>query len=347
MFNKTFRRRVMIAGKVFLAVFLTLSIFTLGIQKVFLNPATYQQALRDQNFSENLPAILINQITGTDQTSSLLDNPSGVLGFSRSQIENLLAMILTLPEVERQNQDLIDQFWAFFTLQSNTITYDLGAIKQSMDGRAGEDILRTFFKLQPSCSANELSQVLLFNPFDPESQLPICRFSDQITEFILPFIMPLIQATLSTLPDRISIAEMGTGNSAMFHIPKSYASIYKFAYHALSVIPVIAIIILFLMLFLSAPGKKNILKTLSLPLIVAGGTSLLLSTILFILLNSVLINQIRIKLPDFSIKLVEMIEEIIRQIGTSFILTIGLAGLAILIAGAISQAASEWKYENH
>ena len=111
----------------------------------------------------------------------------------------------------------------------------------------------------------------------------------------------------------------------------------------ISVIPVLAIIFLFLTIFLADPGKKSKLKAIAPPLLISGFLSFLVNVALLIAINTVILNQLQTIIPKDLLFLLDSLEKIIQLIGSNFLVVAGLAGLAILGAGVISKAASEWQ----
>jgi hypothetical protein len=337
--KSTFRNTLAIVFSVFLTICLILSVFAVAIDKVLLNPESYRQAFVDQEFYDRLPEIVVSQFTSdTEQNTQI-----SLLRFSPDHLQNLMSLVFEEPQARDQYNRIFDQFWRLVTLQEGqrTMSYNMTTIKQSFYGDVGERILRGFIKTLPRCTENELFQVLQYNPNDAGSELPLCRFSDQVTNFILPVIQSIVRSSFSILPEQITILALDAEEPALIHIPEIYGKLYTGIRQAIVLIPIISLLCLIVLLVLAAPKVKDRLKVISIPLLCGGLTSLILTTVLFFLLNSVILDSIRQGLINYSMTFVSTIEEIIRQIGTSFILTTSLTGFAVFSAGVISWTASQ------
>ena len=342
--RSSLRKIIRIIFNILLIVSLVLSIFIVAIQKVLLNPATYWQAFQEQALFENLPGIFSFYLFASGTPMSFGGNGQNAVSPSKG-MDDLIQGFINTPQVLEQSSSVYKQTWDLLTLQNNTrvVYFDLSDLKGSLDGTSGREILRNLLTTLPPCSSDVILKILQYDPKDPQSKLPFCRPSDQISEILIPFLQPILQSMLSMIPNRINIIEMGTDENALWHIPAEYIKYYSRFHRTIFVIPVLAIIFLYLTIFLADPGKKSKLKAVAPPLLISGFLSLLVNVSLLIAINTVILNQLPTIIPKDLLFLLDSLEKIIQQIGSYFLLVAGLAGLAILGAGVISKAASEWQ----
>lgn len=337
---------IRIITSILLIVSLVLSIFSVAIQKVLLNPGTYWQAFQDQSLFANLPSVVSDYLFAfrlplTSEGEGQIDNTGSTSG----GVNDLIRQFVDTPQVMEQTSRLFLQTWDLLTLQNNTrvVYFDPSTLKGRLDGTSGREVLGELLTILPPCPSDVLLQILQYDPGDPQSQLPICRPSDQINEVLIPFLQPILQSMLSMIPNRINIIEMGTNENALWHIPTEYIKYYSGFHRAISVIPVFPILFLFLTIFFADPGRTNKLKAMATPLLISGVLSLLVNVILLILINTVILNQLQTIIPEAFFILLNPLEKIVQQIGSEFLVVAGLAGLAVFGVGVISKAASEWQ----
>ncbi len=339
------RKTLATISGVLLVICLIPSIYFVAVEKVLLQPETYTQAFADQKLYQQLPKMLFTQLVSANSRSENLESVGqSLIRFPPDQLEMLIQMVFDKVQIESQITTFFNQAWQLITLQSDqsNLKFDLSVIKNELSGENGKILLHDFFKTLPPCSTADLAQALKYNPFDSESALPLCGLPDEILTLVLPFTQTMVQGAFSILPDQITVAEIGTDQQALIHIPASYIKLYGGFRSVLIVLPILCIVILAPIILLTLPDLTNILRFISVPLMTAGIISLVLTTIFYILLNSKILNDFHVLVSKLPADLIQALTEIIRQIGTSFTLTAGLAGSAIFIAGVIGWVASNW-----
>jgi hypothetical protein len=275
-------------GWEWLVVLAVLGTFLLGLpalialpaERILFAPGVYKQALVAQGFYQEYPAWL-GEIVAPGLERFLPgsgEEMRRVLGSDRFQ--RVLEEVFPQVWVRGQAESLIDQFWAFFNLNSDQLrlVVDFGPVKENLSGPGSPRIVTTIVEGLPACNADELFEYGLRVLSGEAAGLPLCRPPEQLVGLSNTLVGGLLQAMAPAIPDQVDLATAARFTAGLEgQAWRNGFAIYRVFRLALPWMPVAAVLGLFATGLLGLLTRRGPFFWTGLVLLLTGFTGLLVA----------------------------------------------------------------------
>jgi hypothetical protein len=260
--------------------------------------------------------------------------PGLIKSIDAGALERAIAGLLPPAQLKPLADDLLDQFFSYITGRQAAITINLVGLKQSLAGQAGLDALLNLIRSQPSCTLQQLENILVVS-ITSEGDPFLCRPSDELLDLVTPLVQSMLNVAVSTLPDTKMIALPESLNSRNFGpFGKGPAGGIRLALTLVRVSPDIPLFALLLISLLVIRSPRSLLRWWGIPLFFAGLLSLILAWAASIFFERGWMALIIPRLPlVLAPGLVAMIHDLLRTVLQTYLKVILYAGGSMALLG--------------
>jgi hypothetical protein len=353
----------------FAILFIISALFSLllfNAQWHFTNPDLYKRILLEERVYDSLPRLLSTQISagitynpcaedpstcedeGEDPSD---DNEGGPPDYFKNldveQWELLLREILTPDWLQTQAESVIDQTFDFLDSDdaAPSISISMVELKSRLMGRNGVDTVLKILDAQPSCSEDQLSE--LIHSFEDRSEQPdllSCRPPQRIIDEYMPSIEETLNEIIGDLPNEAILGENfmdsdepnGTREGEL-QIGTSLRRIRSY----LRFSPIVPVIFLLLVAVFGVRSFRDLLRWWGIPFLLTGLIALVFSILSMPIFNWVLRTYVEGQIPGFlSMEFTDLGFELGRAAIRSYVKTITIQAGVLALAGVIAVAIS-------
>jgi len=265
------------------------SLLLYNLEQNAFDPGLYQEVFADQQFYEQLPAILGQAVFSSTIQEQL---PSAFKSLTSQNWENFIRALLPPETLHAMGDDALRSIFAYLAYQSENAEISLLPVKTQLTSEAGVQAVADILRSQPDCTLAQLAQltISLLNG----NQYFLCKPPEELIIMITPAIQAQLSLVAQTLPD-----------SALIFDPSEYAEItdlrasIKKARFFMRLSPLLPVIFLFLMTLLIVRSLHDWLTWWGIPLLMTGVLTILVCTVGSPLLGSRVFKIIEGYLPNF------------------------------------------------
>lgn len=299
-------------------------------QKVFLQPEVYQQALADQGLYQYVPSLVSGYLSGDSSKAIVGDQLAAITSrLDQTQWNQFILDVISPEWLRGQVEKNVDRVFDLLGGESDSlnISLDLSGIKTTLSSDAS---IQNMLRLLPACSASDLTKLL--NLLNGSTDIPFCRFPDNIMDAIYPAVKPLILSTMEGIPSQLPVFSY-TYNDEGSIFPLSIFSFTRNVRLINTVLIVFLVIEFVGLILISKPGKKPKVRNPGLALFIAGFIALFLDLLFWAAANTSLIGIAQSRLSIFPEEFSKILANIFLQVANSYAVIEAIAALLILTLG--------------
>lgn len=318
---------------VLLGITLFLGIFWVPVQKVLLQQNTYKLAFQDQGLYRVYPLLLGGVISG-DSSVNFLGNGIGQLTsqLDQDRFKEFIFNLVPPDWFQQQVDSNLDRVFTF--LHGSEDELSLGMDLSGIKNRFGqEESIQGLIQLLPACTTTDLAKLLSL--FGGDTNLPLCRFPDEVMELVYPLINPFVMNMVAQIPDQIPLMTISLQSPSTPSAILTFVNLVRNSTTISSVLLGLTILLIVALVLVSTPGWKTKIRNLGIVLLAAGITGLVIDLILWFGVNSGAAGKIRSAVSAFPVEIGEVLTGIFLQITNGFVMVAALSGFIVLTCGVI------------
>jgi hypothetical protein len=293
-----------------------LSVFMTATERRLMNASIYKNALVQQQIYDRLPGAIAQQLAAaikTQPTSSGI--PSFLQNLSAANWE-LIVTGLAPPDLLRsETEGLIDQLFAYWNGEQDSVSLDLTPLKDRLVGSAGQEALLNLIRAQPACTLQQIAQSLV-NALGGGG-FGICRPPDSLLAQATPLLQALLGQLNSQLPNTVTlIPASATQASAAGGTPaQSPAVTFRNARLIMRLSPDLPLVFLLFICLLAIRNPKDWLRWWGVPLCAAGLIGAIVVLVLSASFEGIWNNSLAAILPSgLTPALVALVHDLLRSV---------------------------------
>jgi len=301
---------------------LVITLFLYSIEKKAFDTDTYKEALRNEDFYEQLPAVIADQlmITMSEEENELAHLTKNL---TPEDWEYLITALISPEELQNLTEETIDETFAFLNGDSDIASISLHGFKERLASDRGMDAISTFLEAQPPCTVKDL---LMLENFSNSMEFVFCNPPERMAPLLKSFLQSYLEPVISEIPDEnifLRKEDMGSEFTEL-----------QFARILIRLSPVIPVLLLLLLTLLVVRSLQTWLRWWGIPLLTAGGLGLVFS----LLAGPILQSRISIAVLErvstgISGSLLELSHDLLSTITSGFVERIALSSLVIATFG--------------
>ncbi|MGE5250491.1 MAG: hypothetical protein ACM3QS_09790 [Bacteroidota bacterium] len=173
-----------------------------NIDRQAFNAQTYQRALADQSFYQQLPSILGTSISSSIGAHKL---PAAMQGLSSQDWERFMSDLLPPPILQEMGDEAVDSTLAYLNKQSDHAQVSMKPLKERLMGEPGKQAVLNLLRKQPVCTLEEIARisVALLN----QQQISLCNPPEELYPILLPVIQGQMQVVSALIPDQVTLLQ--------------------------------------------------------------------------------------------------------------------------------------------
>ena len=331
--SKSTRKILTITSGTILGIILVFGIFWVPFIKVILQPDAYYQAFQDQGLYQVFPRLVSEYLSENSSNQILGDSLNQITSKLDPEIVNQFILGLTPPEwFQVQVDSNLAVLFAFINGETDSANFflDLVPIRNNL---GSDESIKNLVMLLPPCTVSDLTQLL--NTLGGVDSLPICRFPDEVMNIVFPLVQPYLLGLVSNIPDQIPLTTISSQQSDSDGWILGLFIFLRKSRDFSNLLGILAVILFGILILVSYPGLKRIMRNIGIPLITAGSTGLALIALIWIGIN---ISGSTFFLGSFSAfpaVLTEVIGRIFMQIMSNYLVVATMMGFVVLVSGVI------------
>lgn len=267
------------------------SLILFNLDRKAFNAETYQAAFAKADFYERLPSVMAESLLSSAAQQE--NFPIVMRGMSAAAWENFFRALLPQTSFQQMGDEALNSIFAYLNLQSNSASFSLAPLKQSMAGEAGTQAVLSLLAELPNCTLEQIGQMTL--GLLSSSEIQFCNPPAEMLPLLTPIIQGQMQMTAQFLPDQYTLIDAPPADDPRASLQKARL--------AMRLSPILPLGLLLVMTLMAVNSLKSWLRWWGVPLLASGGTAVLIaigggSVLVGNLLQRVLLNGSSRVLPD-------------------------------------------------
>ena len=319
------------------------ALLTFNLQKNLMNPEPYKTVFSEQGLYHQIPELLAIQLVQSDSDTPTVgqEGSSQLFGFlDEAEITLILEEVVTDEWSKAQVETLIDAWFAFLNgdTEQFQVSIYLEELKSALNGPESDKIFDLMIESMPPCTAEDLESVILNVLVGGEIRLPICALPEEILSIskglVEDLLTPLVDSIPATLFVSLSHEDFNVPDPSQPGQTKNFVDDYRSLRRIFRLGPLIVILLLALIAAFAVRTWRGLLRWWGWPLFL--GSAFVLCPVLAS--GSAMVTRIEdfvfLRAPAaFSSGLVNTLTEIVGQIATRTMLSIGVQAVLLMSAG--------------
>ena len=310
-----------IIAVLFTALFVSTALIALivfNVERQAFNPATYEQALVNENFYQQIPALMGSVLSKNLGNSA----PLFAKQMSTKDWKILIENLLPPKQLQIMTEDAITQFFAYLNGEIQTPYLSFAPLKQSLASSNGLNAALTIIKSRPNCTVEQLA--LIVTSFGQE----LCNPPDKILELVAPFIQAQLQAAAAAIPDQVALT------NASATAPQSGMQTLKVLRLAMRLSLLIPLALLFAITLIAVRSFKSWLNWWGWPLLLTGLPGAIIGFGGAPLFRTMMERAVSRQLPvDIPPEVVDAIRRVVDAVLRQMLKPVGWEGLFLFAVG--------------
>ncbi len=333
-----------------LAVFLCglPGIFAYPAERILFNPQAYKQALAEQGAYQQFPA-LVGEMIAEGGDIFLFGSGNRLLEvLQNSNYQVIIREIFPQDWVRVQADGLVDQFWAYFNLETNEfrLVVDFQPVKARLDGAQSGQIAGAIVAGFPSCKGQDIlnwAQQVLQGNLD---RLPLCKPPDPLLPAANLLVEGILRAGAAAMPEALDLAGVLHTQLAVVVQPVSTAWSRGFAvyrlYRQINLrLPVTALVLLAAAGLLARGTPRGALYWLGVGLVLPGFTGLVIA-LLAGLWSAQVVPLIVTRLFGGNLVLFRVLAGMLSSVSARFMVVSAVIALGVTVVGVALVVTDVW-----
>lgn len=177
-----------------------LSLFLFNLDRRAFKAETYQEALANENFYNQIPVLLAESMLNSSNLGSL---PLTMQGMSAQAWEDFFRTLLPQDALKNMGDSTLNSMFAYLNMQTNSVRLSLLPIKTNMVTDSGVQAVFNLLKTQPDCTFSQIAE-MTFSLLTSQ-QLALCNPPAELAPLVTPIIQVQLQTAVLIIPDEITI----------------------------------------------------------------------------------------------------------------------------------------------
>lgn len=176
-----------------------------NVERRAFDPATYKQALIDENFYQQFPGIL-----GGLLEKNLSSNTTNFVSqLTADNWTTIIQALLPQQQLQSMTEDTISQLISYVNGEIPNPRISLLPLKQHLASQAGMDAAITIIHSQPDCTLDQIAKIV--TSFGQE----LCNPPEQVLALAEPVIRIQLNAAAAALPADLSLGGSETSSTSL------------------------------------------------------------------------------------------------------------------------------------
>ncbi len=176
-----------------------------NVERRAFDPATYKQALIDENFYQQFPAVL-----GDLLEKNVSNNTTNfVKQLTANNWATIIQALLPPQQLQSMTEDTLSQIFGYINGEISNPRLSLLPLKQGLASQAGLDAAITIIHSQPACTLDQIAKMV--TSFGQE----LCNPPEQMLNLARPVIQAQLNAAAAAIPDDISLGGPEASNTRL------------------------------------------------------------------------------------------------------------------------------------
>ncbi len=167
-----------------------------NVERRAFEPATYKQALVEQNFYQQFPAVLGDLL----ERNVSSNNAGFVKQLTANNWATLIQTLLPPRQLQAMTEDALTQIFGYLNGELPNPTLSLLPLKQGLASQEGLDAVILIIHSQPPCTLEQLAKIV--TSFGEV----LCNPPDDVLNLAKPVIKTQLLAVAAALPDAVPLA---------------------------------------------------------------------------------------------------------------------------------------------
>ncbi len=250
---------------------------------------TYQKAFANADFYNQLPVVVAEAMISANTDQSQL--PIVMQGMSQNAWENFFRSLLPQETLKSMGDEILTSTFAYLNLESDSVQLSLIPLKANMVSDVGVQAVFTLLKTQPDCTLSQMGQMTI--DLLTKSELQFCNPPAELYPLLTPVVQGQMQITSLAIPDQFTLVSATPEND-----PREKLQMARLI---MRLSPILPLVFLLLMTFLTVNSLKSWLQWWGIPFILIGGLTSLMglsgAPIFGTVFESILISRMPAYLP--------------------------------------------------
>jgi hypothetical protein len=177
-----------------------LSLFLFNLDRRAFNAETYQEALANENFYNQIPILLAESMINSANLQSM---PLTMRGMSTEAWEDFFRTLLPQDALKNMGDSTINSMFAYLNMQTNSVRLSLLPIKANMVTDSGVQAVFNLLKTQPDCTLSQIAE-MTFSLLTSQ-EIAFCNPPPELAPLVTPIIQVQLQTATLIIPDEITI----------------------------------------------------------------------------------------------------------------------------------------------
>lgn len=311
----------------------------LPAELILFRAASYERALRNQQFAENFPRLLAESFTGEEQRLALPGvDPRASAYLSSDRYTDIFAQLFPAAWVEGQSSAVLQGAMNTLNFQDDTLNLplDFTEVKARLSGAESEEIALTIIQSWPQCSGEDAARIAAELLSGTLQGFPICRPPDAVLPLVIEGLQAGLRGTAAILPDQMDLAEpLQSGDTVIGRNYWRFYQVYTILRWLHRITPVISLAVLAWIILLSIRSLPDLLTWSGQPVMMAGLIAAGLGILMALFGNSLLGSAVTAGIPVIPDPFKQVVRDTIVEVGNRLAVWQIFAGLAASAVGVI------------
>jgi hypothetical protein len=260
--------------------------------------------------------------------------PAFIKSLDAAQWKTVITKLVPAEELRSTTEDVLDQIFAYFNGQRDSVAIPLTSLKTRLLGPSGVDALMEIVRAQPPCTPQQY-QAMQAVLDTGEGEMNLCRPSEENLPQLKDKIRIQLDQYVAIIPDEKAILSPDTGeNTGAGPFGGGLSGGMRLAHLIMRLSPDLPLLFLLLITLLVVRSPRSWMRWWGIPFFIAGvlaiGTTMTASAIFDEAWLAVLADHIP---PYLSTGLVSLARDLARSIFQTFLGGITLGGVLLILLG--------------